>query len=371
MSSAIRRLGVPVVGALLLAAVLAGLYPSFAERAGDPLAVFLLPALFVALVSDEFRTALVAAASSAVAAVEGLATDLGDAQFAARMGVIVLGCVAAVVGARVRADRERKLRRAAVSDALATAFQEGLVPRPVPPPGLSATVRYRPATLPLMLGGDFLDVITLPDGAAGFVIGDVTGHGPRAAAFGPRVRAGWKSVAHTMPTQPGRWFEEVEAAFLRDGRFDGFVTGITGRVDESGVLSIVCAGHPRPVLIADDVAAFLQLGVGTPMGVPRPTPRPVTTSRLEPGHSLLLYTDGILENRRTPGGRAGERSLLRAVGAMSAAVDLDALLEEFGPNGYDDDVALMLLERSGSGAPRTDESEAVPAPASLGMPSAN
>lgn len=338
-----RLLGGPTLAGLGLVAALALVYPLLTGRAGDPLSVFLLPPLFVALAADEIETAAVAVVSATVAAVEGLATGMVGVNFAVRLTIIVLGGAAAIVGARVRNAREQDLRSAAVSHALTTAFQEGLVPVPVPPPGLRAVARYRPAAPPLMLGGDFLDVITLPDGAAAFIVGDVVGHGPRAAAFGTRIRAGWKSLAHAMPTEPELWLQEVEDAFFQDHRFDGFVTALTGRFGEDGTVSFVCAGHPWPILAGDD-PSFVTLGVGTPLGIRIDRTRPVTTTRVAPSQQLLLYTDGIIENSRTPGGRAGEAKLLDAVRAMGNAVDLDRLLEDFGPRGFDDDVALLLLQ---------------------------
>ena len=74
----------------------------------------------------------------------------------------------------------------------------------------------------MQLGGDFLEAIALADGRLAALIGDVCGHGPREAAFGAALRAGWKSIALGGKHDPADWVDELNAAFFQDGRIDTF-----------------------------------------------------------------------------------------------------------------------------------------------------
>jgi hypothetical protein len=324
-------------------AITALLYPVIAEQAGHPLTVFLLAPLGTAVVADHRDTRIVGLAAVVAAALEGLVTGPAGWALAARLSLIGIGVALAMSGAARRTQRERQLVAAQIDRTLSATFQQGLVPVPAPPPGIAAATCYRPASAPLMLGGDFVDVIALPDGSAGFVIGDVCGHGPTPAAFGTRVRAGWKSLAWVLPTQPARWLEELDRAFFLDGRFDGFVTVIAGRMSSDGEVTAVCAGHPRPLLIGPEHVDRVDMVAGLPLGIDPTVPRQVCRFEVPPGSSMLLYTDGLIENPGTPGGRSSEKALMKALPTPVTAADLDQLMDCFGPDGFDDDVALLLL----------------------------
>lgn len=329
-------------------AITAVVYPVIAEQAGHPLAVFLLAPLGTAVVADHRDTRIVGFAAVLAAGLEGVATGLAGWTLTARLLLIALGVALATWGAARRTQRERQLVGAQIDRALSATFQQGLVPVPVPPPGITAVTCYRPASAPLMLGGDFVDVIALPDSSAGFVIGDVCGHGPSAAAFGTRMRAGWKSLAWVMPTQPARWLEELDQAFFLDGRFDGFVTVIAGRMSSDGQVSAVCAGHPRPLLVGPDHVRRIDMVAGLPLGIDPTVRRETSRFEVPSGASMLLYTDGLIENPGTPGGRSSEEALMRMLPTPFSAPDLDTLVDRFGPHGFDDDVALLLLRTGGS-----------------------
>jgi hypothetical protein len=329
------------MGAVALTAVV---YPLVASQAGNPLAAFVLAPLGVAVVGSPRDTQVVGAAAVAVAAIEGFLTpELTAPMLAVRLGIVVIGSVLASIGAATRAGRERALRDSEVGAAMMAAFQDGLVSVPSPPPGILATSRYRPAEVPLRIGGDFVDVVALPDGTAGFIIGDVCGHGPRAAALGARIRAAWRGIARTVPQSPPRWLEEIDGAFF-EGPFDGFVTALTGRVSLTGEVQAVSAGHPPPVVLSPGGAMAAAVHPGVPLGIPSTRLRPSTQLQLASDSSLLLYTDGLIENGRGgAAGRPGEEGLLAALADATAATLLDDLLERFGPDGFDDDVALLHL----------------------------
>ena len=340
-------MGRPAVFGLVAVAVIGVLYPAVASDAGNPLAAFVLAPLGVAVVGTQRDTGVVAVAAFAVAFVEGWAGELTGVPLGVRLLIVALGGALATFGAAMRSRREQEVVDLEVQRAVLTAFQEGLVPVPAPPQGIFAVSRYRPAEVPLRIGGDFVDVISLSDGAAGFIIGDVCGHGPRAAAFGARIRAAWKGIAWTIPQQPARWLEELDHAFFDDRRFDGFVTAFAGRLSPGGEVQAVCAGHPPPLLLTSDTATPLAVRPDVPLGIDTSTRRRLTTFHLGDGTSMLLYTDGLIENSRSPGGRPGEEGLLAALADPGTSTVLDDLLTRFGPDGFDDDVAMLHLGVAG------------------------
>lgn len=230
---------------------------------------------------------------------------------------------------------------------LFAAFQRRLVPNPHPPSEVVLQQRYRPGAQGLELGGDFLDAVELPDGTLGFILGDVSGHDADAAAFGVAMRAGWKALAFAAPDEPLVWLDTLEDAFFADGRFDGFVTALTGRiVPKSRDVLLATAGHCWPVTIGSGVR-LVEMSPGLPLGLGRAVPRTTLDLTLRPAEQLVVYTDGLIESRKSPGSteRWGEEGLLRWLEQQSehAPLDLDALLNEFGPEGFTDDVAVMVL----------------------------
>ena len=177
-------------------------------------------------------------------------------------------------------------------------FQDSLVPPPIPPPGVTVATRFIPGDERMLLGGDFFDAIRLPNGDLGYVIGDVCGQGPRAAAFGASVRSGWKTLAHESPDDPLKWVNTLDETFFRLGRHaDTFVTLNTGVLSpSSGEMVFVSAGHPWPILISDHVAQ-VEPHVGPPLGVGLLGRWATTRFRVPTGATLLLYTDGLIGNQ--------------------------------------------------------------------------
>ena len=230
---------------------------------------------------------------------------------------------------------------------LLAAFQRRLVPNPHPPREIVLDERYRPGAQGVELGGDFLDAIELPDGTLGFILGDVSGHDADAAAFGVAMRAGWKALAFVAPDDPLMWLNTLEDAFFADGRFDGFVTALAGRiVPKTREAVLATAGHCWPVTVGAEVR-MVEMRPGLSLGLGRAVPRTTLELTLRAGEQLFVYTDGLIENRKSPGSneRWGEEGLLSWLGEQTrgVALDLDALLDDFGPEGFADDVAVMVL----------------------------
>ncbi|MFE9445502.1 SpoIIE family protein phosphatase [Streptomyces sp. NPDC006602] len=245
---------------------------------------------------------------------------------------------------------------------LATGLQQAMLPRTIPSvPGADVAVRYRAGNaagaLGRDIGGDWYDVIQLPGGRVGAVIGDVQGHDTHAAAVMGQLRIVLRAYAaegHTPATVMAR-----ASVFLDELDTDRFATCLYAEADLStGVVQVVRAGHIDPLVRSPDGSCRrISVEGGLPLGLSAEFGRleyPVATLELDPGHTLLLCTDGLVEQ---PGADLddGMRILtdLIATGPDDVRDLADSLIDVAGERGGDDDVALLLLRRRGLDAPRS------------------
>ncbi|MDT0380376.1 SpoIIE family protein phosphatase [Streptomyces sp. DSM 42041] len=240
---------------------------------------------------------------------------------------------------------------------LAEGLQRAMLPHSLPSiPGVHAEVRYRAAQQGRDIGGDWYDVIPLPGGRVAAVVGDVQGHDTDAAAVMGQLRIVLRAYAaegHSAPTVMAR-----ASSFLHDLDSDRFATCLYVEADPAtGWLRIVRAGHPLPLLRRSDgrcrpfpVMGALPLGLSTQFGQPK---YPVTTMELEHGETLVLFTDGLVEQ---PGGdvEQGIEDLAEAVrtGPAEIAKLADRLCEVPEAWNGTDDLALVLLHREVSAPTR-------------------
>ncbi|MFR9800535.1 SpoIIE family protein phosphatase [Streptomyces sp. MS06] len=237
---------------------------------------------------------------------------------------------------------------------IAQGLQHAMLPRTIPSvPGADVAVRYRAATIGGTLGrdigGDWYDLIPLPGGRVGAVIGDVQGHDTHAAAVMGQLRIVLRAYAaegHTPATVMAR-----ASVVLNELDTDRFATCLYAEADLStGVVQAVRAGHIDPLVRAADgscrripVAGGLPLGLSAEFGSLQ---YPVATLELDPGDTLVLCTDGLVEE---PGSDVddGMRSLLAllASGPGDVRALADRLIEVAEERAGDDDVALLLLRR--------------------------
>ncbi|MFF8308481.1 SpoIIE family protein phosphatase [Streptomyces lydicus] len=238
---------------------------------------------------------------------------------------------------------------------LAAELQQAMLPRRIPGvPGAQIAVRYRSARMGRDIGGDWYDVIPLPNGRVAAVIGDVQGHDTQAAALMGQLRIVLRAYAaegHSPATVMGR-----ASAFLNELETERFATCIYVDADLStGAARIVRAGHVDPLLRhAEGICRRLPVAGGLPLGISSEFRRldyPVTTVQLAPGDTLLLCTDGIVER---PGVDLddGMRQLAREV--RDGPQDVQQLADRLcgADRAGDDDMALLLMRRLG--APERD-----------------
>ncbi|NLU70372.1 SpoIIE family protein phosphatase [Streptomyces sp. HNM0574] len=243
---------------------------------------------------------------------------------------------------------------------LAAGLQTAMLPGSLPDvPGLHLATRYRPTRARGGIGGDWYDALTLPDGRIAAVVGDVQGHDVTAAAVMGQLRIALRAYAaegHPPTTVMAR-----ASAFLAELDTDRFATCLLALLDpHTGMTSVVRAGHPDPVLRrADRDTVRLDTPGGLPLGLTAPGDQPAYPAYetvLDPGATLVLCTDGLIEARSADLDEGRARLLDAVRGGPASPDDLaDHLLDTMaGYTGEEDDVALLVLKRSSP--------EAAPAP---------
>ncbi|GAA2164278.1 serine phosphatase RsbU (regulator of sigma subunit) [Humibacillus xanthopallidus] len=183
---------------------------------------------------------------------------------------------------------------------IAETLQRSLLPdRIAELPGVDIAARYVPATSDVQVGGDWYDVIPLPDGLVGLAIGDVAGHGLHAAATMVQVRVALRAYALQDPA-PASVMSGVHQ-LVSQLRVPEMVTLLYLVHDPStGSLRFSNAGHPPALVVHDGESTYLTGGLAPPLGVTSEAIFSEATSDLAPGATLLLYTDGLVERRGEP-----------------------------------------------------------------------
>jgi anti-sigma regulatory factor (Ser/Thr protein kinase)/putative methionine-R-sulfoxide reductase with GAF domain len=244
------------------------------------------------------------------------------------------------------------IERARLFDALdhehrsAVALQRSLLPERLPEVvGIDVAARYLPSIDEV--GGDWYDVIELPGGYVGVAIGDVAGHGVRAASLMGQLRTGLRAYA-LEGQPPGETLKRLDR-LLQSIRGRGMATACYATFSlETGALRIASAGHPPPVLIsASGEARLLPVSAAPPLGtLPYPAHREHEIA-LAPGETVLMYTDGLVERRGEALTAGLER--LRETASIAASPEeicqrvMDSLVPALGAA---DDVALVALRHA-------------------------
>ncbi|WP_406059948.1 SpoIIE family protein phosphatase [Streptomyces sp. NBC_01077] len=249
-------------------------------------------------------------------------------------------------------------------------------------PGIQVAARYVPTGGGLQVGGDWYDMIRLPGGTSrtggrgagriALVIGDVQGHDVRAAGLMGQLRIALRAYASEG--------HRPDAVLSRASRFlygitdgdDGegaagprFATCLYLEVDlESGTVDIARAGHPDPAVRMNDGTVLLRpTAGGLPLGIDPDTDYPTTRLTLDPGETLMICTDGLLETggHDLDTGWERVRALLEAHDGEDLETLADTLVEAVhGPGSHhttgpladrrEDDIAVLLLSLRPAGA---------------------
>ncbi len=223
---------------------------------------------------------------------------------------------------------------------IAETLQRSLLPARLPSvPGLEIAARYLPGDV---VGGDWYDAIPLPDGRVVLVMGDVMGHGIPAASLMGQVRNALRAYA-IDGHGPAAMLERLDRLVTLDG--EGMVT-LACLIIEPDLTSMLCAsaGHLPPLVLAGGDAFFVEGHGSVPLGVGEGEWEDVEV-KLDPGSRLVLYTDGLVEERDVPLDAGLERLRQAALAgpdepdALCGAI-VSALSREESPG---DDVTVMAV----------------------------
>lgn len=181
---------------------------------------------------------------------------------------------------------------------MAETLQHSLLPDRLPEvPGVAVAARYLAGGPDVEIGGDWYDFTILPDGRIAVALGDVVGRGERAAALMGQLRNA--SRAYALDGRPPGDLIARLNALLIDGGSDQMATLVCGLLDQDkGTLVVSNAGHPPPLIVsADGAGRFLELPPASPVGAVRGEQFREVTLQLEPGETVVMYTDGLIEDR--------------------------------------------------------------------------
>ncbi|WP_283137015.1 ATP-binding SpoIIE family protein phosphatase [Rhizohabitans arisaemae] len=225
----------------------------------------------------------------------------------------------------------------------ALTLQSSLLPSGLPTPlGLEIASRYLPASDLTGVGGDWFDVIPLPGCRAGLVVGDVMGHGTRAAATMGQLRTALRTLA-SLDLTPAEVLFRLNR-MTQDMDATQIATCVYAVYDPvTQVCSLANAGHVPPILLRPDGGSdVLRLPPGLPLGIGR-DPFETTVLTLPEGAVLALCTDGLVESRERDidAGIAALREVLSTPGRDLEDICDHAISSQ--RRGHDrDDIALLL-----------------------------
>jgi PAS domain S-box-containing protein len=228
-------------------------------------------------------------------------------------------------------------------------LQANLLP-PEPPEvaGLAMAVRYLAATQGVEVGGDFYDVVRLPDGQVGLAVGDVVGHDITAAATMGQLNSVYRALLVDRPA-PSAMIDRLQASWSLLG-LQRMATALFATLDPgTGQLRIASAGHLPPLLLEARHAEFLPVAPSRMLGAP-PAPAPALewAGVLPVGATLVLFTDGLVESRSADIDEGLAHLLTAAAGSGTSDPDelCDRLLAQMTGAHRADDIALLALTRT-------------------------
>jgi len=243
-------------------------------------------------------------------------------------------------------EKERERQRLEQELSIAREIQQALVPQGLQDyPHMAVTGIHRPCH---EVGGDYFDVFPLPDGRTAILIADVAGKGLGAALLTMMLQGALSGM--TFGVDPVKVFHHLNR-FLCDHAVVGrYATMFFGLVGPDGTLEYVRASHPSPMLLRRGEVSELYTGGSFPIGLIEEATFKADCVQLEPGDTLLLYTDGVTEAEDKGQSIFGAARLKDALaqhpdsslGGLQSAI-LDAV-ERFAEGAkQSDDITLLLF----------------------------
>jgi len=258
------------------------------------------------------------------------------------------------VGQLVREQQAEAATRQRFEQELEVArlIQQNFLPKQLPElPGWQVSAYYRPAR---EVGGDFYDVIPLPGGRVGFVVGDVTDKGVPAALVMAATRSLLRASAQRL-VEPGAVLEAVNEHLVPDMPEKMFVTCLYGVLEPgTGRFRFANAGHDLPYVKTAEGSLELRAR-GMPLGLMTGMAYEENETVLLPGQSMLLHSDGVVEAHSPTGTMFGFPRLKEAVATYPGGGELiDRVLtdlrEHTGPDAdQEDDITMVTVSRAARG----------------------
>ncbi|GGY69677.1 hypothetical protein GCM10010326_74930 [Streptomyces xanthochromogenes] len=229
-------------------------------------------------------------------------------------------------------------------------LERGLLPQPILDTStVRVTSRYLPGRELALLGGDFLDVVECDDGLLRAVVGDVSGHGPDAAALGVCLRIAWRSLVLGGHRGPDLLHLMARILIAERGGHPLFATCALLTLDEkTRAATLHLAGHHEPLLTTPAGTVEVSAAHGI---APDQRHWPATVIPLPHDGALTLYTDGLTEGHNgTVDGRLGVEGLLALIEQLppaDPAAHVDRLIKEthaLNAGRHSDDLAVLRLD---------------------------
>jgi serine phosphatase RsbU (regulator of sigma subunit) len=238
-------------------------------------------------------------------------------------------------------------RRYSRERATALTLQRSLLPTGLSAPSsVEVRHRYLPGSKMIEVGGDWYESIALPGGRVALVVGDVAGHGVRAAVTMGRLRTAIRTLAR-LELPPAETLQQLDELMHELGvREPHFATCVYAVFDAiSGTCEVASAGHLPPLLVSPDGSSqFLDISPSPPLGIGS-GPIQTRVFKIRDGSLLVLYTDGLVE-RRTSDIDDGLTRLRETFGPGSASRPLEELCKATLAGVYADhqrdDIAVLM-----------------------------
>ena len=243
-------------------------------------------------------------------------------------------------------EKERERQRLEQELSIARQIQQALVPQGLQDfPHLAVTGMYRPCH---EVGGDYFDLFPLPDGRTAILIADVAGKGLGAALLTTMLQGALSGM--TLGVDPVKVFNHLNRFLCDHSEVGRYATMFFGMLGADGRLEYVRASHPSPLLLRRGKVSELYSGGSFPVGLIEEATFEANTVQLEPGDTLVLYTDGVSEaedNEENFFGFEGVMEVLAqnaeaSLGGLQSAI-VDAVEKFSVGRPQADDITLLLF----------------------------
>jgi len=250
---------------------------------------------------------------------------------------------------RAAAEKQEAERRIAQELEIAKQVQARLFPQNLPP---LRTLDYAGVCIQAReVGGDYYDFLNLGRDCLGFVIGDTSGKGIGAALLMANLQANLRSQSATALEQPERFLQSVNQLFYQNTTDSSYATLVFAAYDDASCrLRYVNCGHYPGLVFRSNHALERLDSTSTVLGLFPRWECSVCETKLFPGDTLALYTDGVTDAFNESGEEFGEQRLIDVLwehGELAPQQMLDAVVQEirqFSPHEQHDDITMIIAK---------------------------